>query len=152
MRYINKIIVHCTDTPARRDVSIEDVRKWHTSSPPLGRGWRNVGYHYLVRLDGSVERGMPISSAGIHCKGHNAHSIAVCYVGGRDADGKTADTRTDAQRAALLKLLATLTRMYRCKIYGHHDFNPAKACPCFDAQAEYRGLYEQLVLHVHTNS
>lgn len=141
MRYINDIIVHCTDTPSGMDVGVAEVRAWH-----LERGWKNIGYHYLVRLDGTVERGRPISQPGAHCLGHNAHSIGVCYVGGRDENHKTADTRTKEQKAALLKLLTNLTFMYRCKIHGHRDYDHGKDCPCFDASEEYKGLFEQIVM------
>lgn len=143
MRYINAIIVHCTATEAGTDIGLAQIKTYHTSPPPEGRGWRNVGYHYIVRLDGTIERGMPISQPGIHCKWHNAHSIGVCYVGGLK-DGKPADTRTQAQKQALLQLLVRLTQMYRCHIFGHRDF-AQRDCPCFDAKKEYEGLYRQLV-------
>lgn len=145
MRYINDIIVHCTDTPWDMDATAADIKAWHTLPPPKGNGWRDIGYHYVVRLDGTVERGRAISQPGAHCYGHNAHSVGVVYVGGRDESGRTADTRTAAQKASLLKLLANLTRMYRCRIHSHHDYDAGKACPCFDATGEYAGLYKQLV-------
>ena len=135
-RYINDIIVHCTATRAGQDFSASDIAAWHKE-----RGWRSIGYHYVVRLDGTVERGRAISQPGAHCKGHNAHSVGVAYVGGLDAEGKPADTRTEAQRQALLKLLVNLTRIYRCRIHGHHDYNQGKSCPCFDATLEYAPLY-----------
>lgn len=143
MRYINSIIVHCTATEAGFDIGLPEIQSWHTQAPPKGRGWRNCGYHYIVRLDGSVERGMPISQPGIHCKGHNAHSVGVAYVGGLK-NGKPADTRTQEQKSAMLQLLAKLTLMYRCHTYGHRDF-AQRDCPCFDAKKEYEGLYRQLV-------
>lgn len=145
MRYINKIIVHCTATEAGADYDIEDVRRWHTQPPPAGNGWRDVGYHYLIKLDGTVQRGRAISQPGAHCYGQNAHSIGVCYVGGL-LDGKPADTRTREQKSSLLKLLANLSLMYRCRIFGHRDF-ANKECPCFDAKSEYAGLYDKFVLH-----
>lgn len=144
MRFINDIIVHCTATPPGMDVTADDVKRWH-----LAKGWKRCGYHYLVKLDGTIEKGCPISTPGIHCRGHNAHSIGVAYVGGLGDDLRPQDTRNDWQKAALLKLLANLTFMYRCKIHGHHDYNQGKACPCFDATAEYAGLYKQIVLQQH---
>lgn len=136
-RYINDIIVHCTATRAGQDFSASDIASWHKE-----RGWKSIGYHYVVRLDGTVERGRAISQPGAHCKGHNAHSVGVAYIGGLDAEGKPADTRTMAQREALLKLLVNLTRIYRCRIHGHHDYNKSKSCPCFDAAREYEPLYK----------
>lgn len=142
MRFINDIIVHCTATLPGQDVGVAEVTQWHRA-----RGWKNIGYHYLVRLDGSVEKGRPASQPGAHCYGHNAHSVGVAYVGGLDGEGRPKDTRTEAQRRAMLKLLADLTRMYRCRIHGHRDY-AQRDCPCFDAAREYEGLYRQLVLEL----
>lgn len=134
MRKITEIIVHCTATPRGRDVSVSEVDAWHRA-----RGFRCVGYHYLVRLDGTVERGRPEEETGAHCLGHNSRSIGVCYAGGVEADGRTpADTRTEAQRAALKRLIGELRRRYPgASVHGHREF-AAKACPCFDAGKEYR--------------
>ena len=129
------IIVHCTATPAGRDVTAADVDLWHRR-----RGFDSIGYHYLVRLDGRIEPGRPESAVGAHCLGHNAHSIGVCYVGGCDERMQPADTRTPMQRRALLRLLSELRNRYPdAQIRGHRDF-AAKACPSFDATTEYAGL------------
>lgn len=127
------IIVHCTATPRGRDVAAADIDRWHRL-----RGFNGIGYHFVVRLDGSVEAGRPVERAGAHCKGYNARSIGVAYVGGVEADGVTpADTRTDAQRAALRELIERLRTQYGItRVHGHRDF-AAKACPSFDATAEY---------------
>ena len=143
-RYINDIIIHCSASPYRRDDRAADIKAWHTLPPPRGRGWSNIGYHYVIDLDGTIERGRPISQAGSHCKGHNAHSIGICYVGGLDQDGNPADTRTAEQRASLLKLLTNLLMMYGCSVHGHHDYNRTKLCPCFDARTEYANLVRQI--------
>ncbi|MDO4320648.1 MAG: N-acetylmuramoyl-L-alanine amidase [Bacteroidales bacterium] len=135
MRKINEIIVHCTATPAGREVTVQDIDRWHRT-----RGFRCIGYHYLVRLDGSVEDGRDIRLSGAHCYGHNLHSIGVAYVGGIDADGQPADTRTPRQRHALRQLLADLKGIYpAAHIRSHRDF-ANKACPCFDATTEYADL------------
>lgn len=137
MRRITEIIVHCSDTPAGRDDRAADIRRWHVD----GNGWTDIGYHYVVCLDGSVEAGRDPSFPGAHCTGHNAQSIGVCYVGGRDAETcKPADTRTDEQKRSLVLLLGYLRTKYPdAKIYGHRDF-ARKACPCFDAKTEYQDL------------
>lgn len=137
MRKVTEIIVHCSDTPAGRDDRAADIRRWHID----GNGWLDIGYHYVVCLDGSVEAGRDPIIAGAHCTGHNAQSIGVCYVGGRDVKtGKPADTRTDAQKRSLVLLLRYLRTKYPdAKIYGHRDFT-RKACPCFDAKTEYQDL------------
>ncbi len=136
MRKIDTIIVHCSATPEGKDFTVADIDRWHRE-----RGFDRIGYHYVVYRDGTVHPGRPVSLAGAHCRGHNAHSIGVCYIGGLAADGKTAkDTRTPAQRAALAALLRDLLRDYPgARIYGHCDF-AAKACPSFDARREYAGL------------
>ncbi len=135
MRKITEIIVHCTATPAGRQVTAADVDTWHRQS-----GLSSIGYHYLVGLDGSIERGRPEETIGAHCRGHNARSIGVCYVGGCDAAMRPADTRTAAQRRALIGLLKELRERYpQAAIRSHRDFS-AKACPSFDATSEYACL------------
>lgn len=134
MRKIDSIILHCTATPEGRDYPIEEIRRWHV----VGNGWKDIGYHFVVHPDGTVEEGRPVEQIGAHCKGHNSNSIGVVYIGGTAADGKTPkDTRTDAQNASLLKLLQELMTRYRIpssRIYGHREFEPKKACPSFDVQ------------------
>lgn len=141
MRKISKIIVHCADTPEGRDDKAADIKRWHTAAPPKGNGWSDIGYHYVIDLDGTIEPGRPVETAGAHCNGHNADSIGVCYVGGCDKNMKPKDTRTPEQRVALIWLLKFLVAKYPgVKIYGHRDFNSAKSCPSFDAKAEYENL------------
>jgi N-acetylmuramoyl-L-alanine amidase len=136
MRTINKIIIHCTATPEGRPVTVPEVDRWHRA-----RGFAGIGYHYLIGINGETGTGRNIALAGAHCEGQNAHSIGVCYAGGLAADGKTPkDTRTAAQKAALLKLLKTLKAKYpAATVHGHREF-AAKACPCFDAKNEYKNL------------
>lgn len=142
MRYVRSIILHATATRAGDEPDLQALR---ARLDGVSSKQRYIGYHYLVHLDGSVSRTRPISLAGGYCPGHGAHCIAVAYVGGL-IDGVIADTRTKAQRASLLRLLTTLTRMYRCKIFGHHDLDSQTACPGFDVQAEYGKLYKQICL------
>lgn len=131
MRKIDKIIIHCSATPEGRDVSTETIRQWH-----LQRGWSDIGYHYVIELDGKVVPGRPIERIGAHCKGENTGSIGVCYVGGVDAEMKPKDTRTEAQRAALHGLLFDLTDNFpKATIHGHNEFS-SKACPSFNVQTE----------------
>lgn len=152
MREIKEIIVHCTATPENRDVTVADVRRWHKE-----RGFKDIGYHYLIKLDGTVCAGRPESQTGAHCKGHNAYSIGVAYAGGLDKAGKAKDTRTPMQKMALRSLLKTLLNKYPgARILGHRDTSPdldkdgivepdewVKDCPCFDALEEYFYLSEE---------
>lgn len=133
-RIINEIIIHCTATPDGRECSVTEIRRWH-----IQRGFTDIGYHYVIHLDGRVEEGRNVDIAGAHCTGHNTNSIGVVYVGGCGKDGKTPkDTRTQAQKSALANLLIDLRKLYpRAAIHGHRDF-AQKACPSFDATREYR--------------
>lgn len=135
-RNITEIIVHCSATPEGKDYTVDDIRKWH-----LARGFNDIGYHYVIYRDGSIHVGRSESVTGAHCTGHNANSIGVCYIGGMDAANKNPkDTRTPAQKEALLKLLKELKSKYpKAKIYSHNNF-AAKACPSFDATKEYSNI------------
>ena len=132
MRSIDKIIVHCSATREGQHVTVQQIRQWH-----LQRNFADIGYHYVVYLDGTVHTGRPLEKAGAHCKGQNAHSIGICYVGGLDRQGKPKDTRTAAQKAALLSLIRELRQRFpHATVHGHREF-ANKACPCFDAKKEY---------------
>ena len=136
MRTITLIIVHCSANKAGSALRMADIDRYHRSL-----GWLGCGYHYVIPTDGTIEAGRPEEMVGAHCQNHNKHSIGVCYIGGLSADGSPMDTRTEAQRVALLKLLTDLHRRYpKALIVGHRDLNPHKACPCFDVVGEYGGL------------
>ena len=136
MRTITLIIVHCSANKAGSVLRLKDIDRYHRSL-----GWKGCGYHYVIPTDGTIEIGRDEAVVGAHCKNHNRHSIGICYIGGLSADGKLEDTRTDAQRIALRKLLEALHRKYpRALIVGHRDLDPKKACPCFDAASEYADL------------
>ena len=141
-RTITEIIVHCTATPEGKDYTVDDIRKWHTAKPPQGRGWSDIGYHYVIDRKGHILPGRDVDTIGAHCEGHNAHSIGVVYVGGLSAlNGKPKDTRTLAQKAGLIRCLTELKSLYpHAKIYGHCDFTKSKPCPCFDAKTEYASI------------
>lgn len=137
MREIDKIILHCSATPEGRDVSVSTIRQWH-----LDRGWSDIGYHYVVMLDGTIEEGRPLERQGAHVRGHNKGSIGICYVGGLDSDMKAKDTRTDAQRASLSAFLEFLMVEYpKATLHGHNEF-AAKACPSFIVKNEYKDLID----------
>ena len=135
MRKIDLIIVHCSAVRPNQTSSVAQINAWHKKL-----GWKCIGYHYVIRRDGTVEKGRDEASIGAHCSGYNKFSIGVCYEGGLAMDGSPKDTRSDAQKASLLKLLKELKQRYpSAKIRGHCDF-ANKACPCFDATTEYKDL------------
>lgn len=130
-RQINEIIIHCTATEAGFKFNAQDVDRWHRQ-----RGFDCIGYHYVVLLDGTVEKGRDVNRVGAHCRGHNLNSIGVVYVGGLYA-GVPADTRTPTQKASLLNLVSRLRSLYPdARVHGHRDF-AQKDCPCFNASREY---------------
>jgi len=135
MRNIEEIIIHCSATPEGRDVSTEEIRQWH-----LDRGWSDIGYHFVIELDGTVYDGRPLEIAGAHARGHNSQSIGVCYVGGVDSDMEAKDTRTNEQAIALVELITSLKERFpEAIVIGHRDVSE-KECPSFDATEEYKYL------------
>ena len=136
MRKIEKIILHCAATPEGRDVKTETIRSWHMK----GNGWSDIGYHFVIELDGTIHNGRPVERSGAHTKGYNSTSIGICYVGGMDKNKNAKDTRNEAQRKAMDELIDSLREVYKgATIHGHNEF-AAKACPSFDVQKEYGHL------------
>lgn len=155
-RVITDIVIHCTASREGQNVTLEQIRYEHKRN-----GWADIGYHYVVLLDGHVVTGRDVDLVGAHVAGYNAHSIAIAYVGGlENAKGvpyaklKAKDTRTEAQKGSLLSLLMDLRKLYpNARIRGHRDFSPdknhngivepsewIKDCPSFDAASEYRKI------------
>lgn len=132
MRKITKIIIHCSATPEGRDYTVADIDHWHKQ-----RGWKGIGYHYVIYRDGSVHAGREVEQIGAHCTGQNANSIGICYIGGMTADNKKPkDTRTPAQKAALRDLVERLIAKYpAATVHGHREF-ANKACPSFDVKTD----------------
>ncbi|MDR2038634.1 MAG: N-acetylmuramoyl-L-alanine amidase [Bacteroidales bacterium] len=132
MRKINKIILHCSATKEGQSFTAKDIDQWHKQ-----RGWKSIGYHYVILIDGTVQPGRPESETGAHTVGQNSHSIGICYIGGLDPDGKAKDTRTYQQKAALKSLISDLLKKYPgSTIHGHNEF-ANKDCPCFDVKKEF---------------
>ena len=137
MRRIDYIAVHCAATKASMDIGASDIRRWHKD-----RGWSDIGYHYVIRRDGTLEEGRPLERAGTHGKNFNNNSIGICMVGGLDKSGEPENNFTDDQFTTLRLLLHNLhARFPEAEILGHRDFpRVAKACPCFDVK-EWWGKY-----------
>lgn len=135
MRKISLIILHCSGVRPGQRSSARQIDAWHRKL-----GWKGIGYHYVVRRNGAIEKGRPENTPGAHCQGHNKHSIGICYEGGLDSAGRPADTRTEAQKQALRLLVQELKARYpKTLVLGHHDLNRYKACPCFEVKEEYGG-------------
>lgn len=136
------LVVHCSATPATRDIGAREIELMHRQ-----RGFRTIGYHYVIRRDGAIEKGRPDDQPGAHVQGFNSRSLGICLVGGVKPDGKTAEQNfTTDQYAALEHLLRDLERRYpTAKVLGHRDLSPdrngdgrvsrnewLKECPTFD--------------------
>lgn len=129
----NWIVIHCSATRAiQSNISAKDIKSWH-----LQKGWSDIGYHFVIKRNGVVEKGRDIDLVGAHVEGHNADSIGICLVGGLNDDTyKPENNYTQQQWDALEKLVSTLTKKYpAAKVLGHRDFaGVKKACPCFNAK------------------
>ena len=122
------IQVHCSATKPSMDIGAETINQWH-----LDRGWSGIGYHYVVRKDGTVELGRPIAKDPAGIKGHNSNAVAVCYVGGLAEDGSSEfDALPEVQYEALVALIKHIhAQIPNAEIVGHSEL-AAKDCPCLD--------------------
>lgn len=129
MRHINEIIIHCSATPPNMDIGVDNIREWHVK----GNGWKDVGYHYVIRRSGFIEMGRSVVQVGAHCLGSNASSIGICLVGGVSFNGKPQDNFTHEQYSALAALLKRLLSEHPAITFitGHNEHSK-KDCPCFD--------------------
>jgi N-acetylmuramoyl-L-alanine amidase len=125
------IAIHCSATSEKQNIGAADIDKWHRK-----QGWQAIGYHYVIRRDGTVEQGRDEKVVGAHVQGFNEVSVGICMAGGVDANdvNKAKNNFTEAQFESLKKLLVDLKSRYpKAKIQGHRDFpNVKKACPSFD--------------------
>lgn len=132
----NKIVVHCSATPGMRDIGRDEIDRWHKE-----RGWSGIGYHFVIRLDGRIERGREIDAVGAHVRGHNSDSIGICMIGGLDHHSKPAFTYTPAQLASMTHLAKSLQALYPgAAVVGHRDLDSGKECPCFDVEYWDKGI------------
>lgn len=149
MRKITRLVVHCSATMEGKPFTAADIDAMHRR-----RGFRKIGYHFVIGLKGERWTGRALDEVGAHVEGHNADSIGICYIGGIGADGKAKDTRTPEQKAELKKLLDELAAQFPgAAIRGHRDLSPdrdgdgvvephewLKMCPCFDVAAWCRSV------------
>jgi N-acetylmuramoyl-L-alanine amidase len=108
---------------------VDWIRKIHVNQ----NGWKDVGYHYIIKRDGLIDHGRPVKQIGCHCKGHNRYSIGICLIGGMSEDGVPEDNFTEAQIDRLRKVEHDLRFQFIDikKTTGHSEYSN-KACPCFD--------------------
>ena len=153
MREITTVILHCTATPADRELSVKEIREWHVK----GNGWADIGYHFVLHQDGTIERGRPIGKVGAHTWGNNYGSIGVAYCGGVVKKTKKSldkekpkskvvfeskDTMTAEQEQAFRDLYKFLTITFgELKLKGHNDFTKSKDCPSFKVKTKFANLF-----------
>lgn len=147
MSAIRRIIIHCSDSPDNVDIGVKEIRVWHTAPPPNGRGWRDIGYHYVVRRSGLVEVGryengdsvLEGAEIGAHVAGHNADTLGVCWVG--------RDRLEPAQKTALLRHVRHLMALHGVpveNVLGHYELQPAKTCPRLDMRVFRQALVSMI--------
>ncbi len=145
-RSINLLVIHCSATRDGVPYTPEQLERDHRA-----RGFDGPGYHFYIRRNGDIKTLRDIDRPGAHVRGHNAHSIGICYEGGLDTHGRPADTRTPWQRHSLRVVVAALLADYPgARVCGHRDLSPdlngngivephewTKQCPCFDVEREW---------------
>lgn len=162
-----RITVHCSASPKGVYLKAYQLRKMHTDPPPYGNGWSDIGYHFVIRTDGVVEKGRPLNVQGAHVYGHNKNNVGICLIGGLDNHGKPASTYSKEQYHTLYALIFELCKQHQISfqdVCGHRDYSKdlngdgkitseefIKECPCFDVRhwfkqrLEYNGvIYEYL--------
>lgn len=131
---VKYLAIHCSATSPAADIGLEEIDRWHRN-----RGFLKIGYHYVIRRDGTLEFGRPLDEVGAHTEGFNSESIGICLVGGVDSSKlqKPEDNFTDDQKESLRMLLLGLKKLFpNAVVQGHRDFpNVAKACPSFDVKS-----------------
>ena len=132
IKSVDFLVVHCSATPETMDIGVKEIRKWHRQ-----KGWMDVGYHKIIRRDGTMEDGRALGVPGAHARGFNHRSIGICLIGGVESDKKTPEANyTHAQWDALGRLLEDLRLLYPgAEVLGHCDLPKVnKACPCFNTR------------------
>lgn len=137
------LVVHCADTPASMDIGAAEIREWHTKE----RGWKDIGYHFVIRRSGDIETGRPLWAVGAGVEGHNSNTIHICLAGGKAG----VDNFTQDQKDSLFFLLNTIKENKdrgpsadNLEVCGHRDFPGVdKQCPSFDAKAWFKAETEK---------
>lgn len=135
LKSVDRLVVHCSATPPSMDIGADEIDRWHRK-----RGWLQIGYHHVIRRDGTSEFGRPRDAMGAHAKGFNETSLAICLIGGIAEEGEPEFNYTLPQ----LEQLRLLLDGYRMSlpdvaVVGHRDLDDGKACPCFDVGQWYFG-------------
>lgn len=139
MQIPTELVIHCSATHNGKDIDIEDIRQWHKD-----RGWQDIGYHYVIKRDGTIQCGRLESEIGAHVKGHNSNSIGICLVGN--------DQFTKSQYNSLDRLYSDIFNRYAIpieKVKGHYEYTNQKTCPNIDMvllRSRLRKVVEKILL------
>ncbi|MFR9126619.1 MAG: N-acetylmuramoyl-L-alanine amidase [Acidaminococcus intestini] len=117
------LVIHHTGNPTDDDLSAEEIHESH-----LAQGWAGIGYHFVIRKDGTVEMGRPVDTVGAHAYGYNSRSIGIHVCGNFEVGEPTPE-----QIESCAILVAWLSEEYgvkvnRSNVVGHRDLM-ATACP-----------------------
>lgn len=133
----NVIFVHAADTPPTMDIGWRDINQWHVRD----NGWAAIGYHVVIRRDGTIEAGRPLDAIGAQVASRNSDSLGICMIGGKGKFGKPEDHYTKEQLLSLVAVLKELTAKYPdAEVWGHRDADKGKQCPSFDAKAWWKDV------------
>jgi N-acetylmuramoyl-L-alanine amidase len=142
-RKITQIVLHCSASDYHKNFTATDIDKWHQQ-----RWGSGCGYHYVILLDGTIEKGRWVDYPGAHVKGHNRNSIGICYIGGVDENNNVVyDYETQEQHESMLRLIKLLCESYSINpqdhVLGHNEFQGVnKQCPCLDMDNLRSELYK----------
>lgn len=142
IKSVDYLVIHCSATKDTQDIGAAEIRKWHRE-----RGWFDIGYHYVIRRDGTVEKGRPDTQPGAHARGFNHVSLGICLVGGVADDGKKPEANFTAEQWEALHVLVEdlLCDYPHADVLGHRDLpNVNKGCPSFDVRAWFNQPEEKL--------
>lgn len=129
---VKYIVVHCSATSPDMNIGRDEITHWHKQ-----KGWVDIGYHFVIRRDGTIEKGRSLDTPGAHVEGFNLKSLGICLIGGINDEGKAEDNFTAIQKTMLRSKLNELKAgAYKhAEVLGHRDFPGVKKdCPSFNVK------------------
>ena len=126
------IVVHCSKTSETEDIGVNELR-----AQAIEDGWSDVGYHFVIKRDGTVEEGRGIDTVGGHLFGWDSVCLGICLIGdiGPNIGGESTTNYTEAQTRSLIELLVKLREKYVSAICSPFDFpGVTDSSPYFDVK------------------
>lgn len=139
-REVTEVVVHWTETPTNKNIGSEELNKIHLES-----GLKGIGYHYVIRRDGSLQRGRPVNIQGEHTliNNHDERSIGVAFVGGINVPSGTPNLENFVSAQSLTRsqfntfdhfCRSFYARFPGGQILGHNDLDPIENDPGFNVR------------------